>query len=111
VVRLPGGVRISECLEKVHSDAELQNLGTIVHTAAEGLARRGAGGDRAAALQFGFLSGAVTVGAGRSNGIAAELARRVQNAGVAIADDTDPSVPAGVAAAVTRGARAGAAGG
>jgi hypothetical protein len=108
-VRLPGGVAISQCLQKVHSDAELQNLGTIVHTAAERLADRGRGGDRRAALRLGYLSGAVSAGAARSNGISAELARRVENAGVGLADADDPSLPAGVAAALSRGVQAGAA--
>jgi hypothetical protein len=83
-VRLPGGVAISECLRKVRTDAELQNLGTVVHAVAEELAGRADDGDAQAARQFGYLTAAVSVGAGRSGGISAELARRVETAGTSV---------------------------
>ncbi|MCW2986742.1 MAG: hypothetical protein JWR63_4312, partial [Conexibacter sp.] len=88
-VRLPGGVAISTCLERVRTDAELQNLGAVVHSTAEALAEQARGGGAAAveaARRLGFLSAAVSVGAGRSNGIAAELARRVETTGIGVAD-------------------------
>jgi hypothetical protein len=78
-VRLPGGVAISECTRRVLSDADLENLGTVVHGAAETLSARAGDGDTTAALQLGYLSAAVDRGSG-STGIAAELARRVQTA-------------------------------
>jgi hypothetical protein len=86
-VRLPGGVAISECLRKVHSDAELQNLGSVVHGVAEDLVLRARQGDGAAAARLGYLSGAVSSGAARSEGISAELARRVDTATVALSGD------------------------
>jgi hypothetical protein len=101
-VRLPGGVAISTCAERVRTDAELQNLGSIVHAAAEELAVRAQdGGDADAATQLGYLVAAVGAGAGHSNGIAAELARRVETTSVRIAGD------ATLGAALRRGAAAG----
>jgi hypothetical protein len=105
-VRLPGDVAISSCTRHVKTDAELQNLGTLVHTVAEGLAARAAAGDARAALQLGYLAGAVGAGADRSNGIAAELARRVETTGAGLVDGS-----AAVADALTRGATAGRANG
>lgn len=103
-VRLPGGVAISTCTRRVRSDAELQNLGTVVHGVAEDLAERAAAGDgdADAALQLGFLVGAVGVGAERSSGIASELARRVESATTRLIDG-----PADVADALRRGGAAG----
>jgi hypothetical protein len=100
-VRLPGGVPISVCLWRVRTDAELQELGAVVHEAAEDLALRAERGETAAARQLGYLSGAVAAGAERSNGISAELARRVAIAGTRL-DDT----PA-LAAALAQGQDAG----
>jgi hypothetical protein len=103
-VRLPGGTPISECLWRVRSDAELQNLGAIVHVVAEQLALRARDqGDAAAARQLGYLGGAVAVGARRSNGISAELARRVDTAASGLDE-----APAAVARALAEGRAAGA---
>lgn len=103
-VRLPGGVAISTCLQRVRNDGELQDLGTIVHAVAERLALRARDTqDVAAARALGYLGGAVAVGAERSNGISAELARRIGTVGVRL--DTTPAL----AAALREGQRAGAA--
>jgi hypothetical protein len=127
-VRLPGGVAISTCAERVHDDAELQNLGAVTHAVAEALADRAenrSGTETeaarvAAARQYGFLSAALAVGAARSNGITAELARRVENAGAALrgavkdgsADSAaEAGRPGAVPAAVTRALDEGAAAG
>jgi hypothetical protein len=85
-VRLPGDVPISVCLRRVRTDAQLQELGTVVHGVAEDLAGRAGGGDAAAARQLGYLTGAVAAGAERSNGIGAELARRVALTGRQLED-------------------------
>jgi hypothetical protein len=86
-VRLGGGVAISECLRRVSTDAELQNLGSVVHSVAEQLATRVRDrGDLAAARQLGYLDAAVQAGAARSSGISAELARRVSLAGTGLGD-------------------------
>ncbi|HEY6759227.1 MAG TPA: hypothetical protein VI318_07045 [Baekduia sp.] len=87
-VRLPGGVAISDCLRKVRTDADLQTLGSVVHGVAEDLVQRARQGDDHAAARLGYLSGAVSRGAARSDGISAELARRVETATVALSDDT-----------------------
>ena len=104
-VVLPGGTLISTCLRRVRTDADLQNLGAIVHRVAEGLATRARDGDDArAALALGFLSAAVSRGAARSSGISSELARRVENAGTGVRERS----PA-VARALDEGLAAGAA--
>jgi hypothetical protein len=105
-VVLPGGVPISRCAARVRSDAELQNLGAVVHTVAEDLATQVRDGTDpvAAARQLGFLSAAISTGAVKSNGIAAELARRIEVAGAGLADRS----PA-VARALDEGQAAGAA--
>jgi hypothetical protein len=100
-VRLPGGVKISECAARVRTDAELQNLGAIVHGVAETLAgRTRERHDVDAATRLGFLSAAVSTGAGQYR-IGAELARRVETTTVSIA--ADPTL----GAALRRGAAAG----
>jgi hypothetical protein len=101
-VRLPGGVAISECLRRVRSDGELQELGLVVHGVAERLALQARDGqDLVAARALGYLGGAAAVGAERSNGISAELARRIAATGVRL------DAPA-LAAALREGQRAGA---
>jgi hypothetical protein len=105
-VVLPGGVPVSRCLQRVRTDAELQNLGVVLHKVAEDLAVRVRRGDdpAVAARQLGYLSAAVAAGAGKSNGIAAELARRVELVGAGLAERS----PA-VARALDEGQAAGAA--
>jgi hypothetical protein len=103
-VRLPGGVAISDCVRLVRTDGELQNLGTVVHTLAENLAGRVRDrSDVEAARQLGYLNAAVDAGASRSNGISAELARRVSVAGTGL-----PDISPAVARALTEGQAAGA---
>ena len=99
-VRLPGGVAISKCTRLVLNDAELQDLGTVVHGTAEELAARASSGSAVAALQLGYLSAAVDRGSG-STGIAAELARRVQTTLTTVSGRA-------LRAALARGAAAGA---
>jgi hypothetical protein len=102
-VRLPGGIPISTCLERVRTDAALQNLGSVVHVVAERLATGARDGDVAAARELGYLNAAVAVGAAASNGISAELARRVSVTGSGLAD-----APPAVARALADGQAAGA---
>jgi hypothetical protein len=113
-VALPGGTKISTCLNRVRTDADLQTLGAIVHAVAEHLVTQASAEDGAdgtgsakavaAARRYGFLTAAVSSGAGHSNGIAAELARRVETAGISLRDD---DVPAAVARALDEGLAAG----
>jgi hypothetical protein len=103
-VALPGGTRISTCLQRVRTDAELQNLGSAVHAVAEGLATRAReDGDARAALQLGFLSAAVSQGASHSDGIASELARRVETAGSGVRERS-PAVARALDAGLAAGA-------
>lgn len=84
-VVLPDETLISTCVQHVRSDADLQNLGAVVHTVAEELATRARdGGDARAALRLGFLAAAVSRGAARSNGVSSELERRIENAGTGV---------------------------
>lgn len=74
-VRLPDGTRLSECVARARTDADLQELGFALVPAAHRLQERGT---PAAALQLGYLVGAVRRGAARSNGIQAELQRKLE---------------------------------
>lgn len=104
-VRLPGGVPISACAWRARTDADLQSLGLTLHTVAERLAvRTREERDADAALQLGYLTGAVGAGADRSNGINAEIARRVGVTGAGL-DELSPAV----GRALRRGVEAGAA--
>jgi hypothetical protein len=100
-VRLPGGVAISTCARRVRSDAELQDLGAVLHGVAEDLAGRARAGDVAAARSLGYLNAAVASGSGEY-GIAAELSRRIGTAGVGLRDGS-----VAVARALDDGAAAG----
>ena len=72
-VTLSDGARLSDCVRRSTSDAELENLGAVVTRAADQLAA-------GAALALGYLVGAVRRGASHTNGIAAELVHRVEAA-------------------------------
>jgi hypothetical protein len=78
-VTLRGGVRLSDCVDDARSDAELQTLGLLYGEVARKLAERANATDRAA-TQLGYLIGAVRRGAAHSNGIHAELVRRLEQA-------------------------------
>jgi len=95
VVALGDGTRLSDCVAYAIDDARLQALGATLTTAADRLAARmhdgGPDGDadarlaaERAALQLGFLAGAVTRGAARTAGFQGDLADRI--AGTATID-------------------------
>jgi hypothetical protein len=77
-VALADGTALSTCVERAYSDADLQVVGAALTAAGDGLARAAAR-DPHAALELGFLDGAATRGAGRTNGIASELANRLDH--------------------------------
>lgn len=77
-VRLPGGVPLSACVERARSDSDLQIVGAALTAAGDRLGRTAAR-DRRAALELGYLDGAVTRGAGRTNGVASELVNRIDH--------------------------------
>jgi hypothetical protein len=76
--RHPGNVRISDCLAQNQSGGDLATVGTAMVTAATRLnaaARAHPGGG--ANVQLGYLVGAATRGAGETEGIHADLIRRL----------------------------------
>jgi F0F1-type ATP synthase membrane subunit c/vacuolar-type H+-ATPase subunit K len=101
-VTLGGGVRLSDCVSRARSDAELQNAGAVLTGAADHLAVRATRGDAGAGLALGYLVGAARRGAARTPGLQAQLARRMESA-AAFVDEGGPAV----AAALERGMRAG----
>jgi hypothetical protein len=101
-VTLRSGTRLSQCVARARSDAELQNAGLVLTRAADDLAARAQRGDARAAVGLGYLVGAARRGAKRTNGIHAELQRRVESAARVLADRGP-----GVARALARGMRAG----
>ncbi|MGI8728863.1 MAG: hypothetical protein ACR2LK_02530 [Solirubrobacteraceae bacterium] len=81
-VRLADGTPLSRCVSQA-SAGDLQTLGVRLTRVADDLRAR-AGSDPAAALQLGYLVGAVRRGAALTPGIAAQLARRVERAALPV---------------------------
>ena len=79
-VMLASGTTISACVSSARTDSDLMTLGYSITAVADGLAEQARGGDRAAALQLGFLVGAADRGARNSQGIQSELAYRLESA-------------------------------
>ncbi len=105
-VALADGTRLSRCVSAARTDGDLQSLGLSLGGAADALRVR-AGTEPGAALQLGYLAGAVQAGAQcASGGIADQLARRVGQL-AALQDGGRPAA----AAALRRGQRAGERGG
>ncbi len=101
-VALEDGTRLSRCVSTARSDGDLQSLGISLGRVADTLRARAAT-DPAAALQLGYLAGAVSSGARRAaSGIADQLARRMTQLGT-----LGPGASAAATAALARGARAG----
>jgi hypothetical protein len=76
-VRLAGETKLSTCVERARSDADIQTVGSLFTHTADELAGAMARSD-AAALQLGYLIGAVRKGARHTSGIHQELVRRVE---------------------------------
>jgi phosphoribosylformimino-5-aminoimidazole carboxamide ribonucleotide (ProFAR) isomerase len=78
-VRLSGGVRISSCFQQAASPADVQNLGAIFVDAADALAARVRAAPHShAAVELGYLIGAVRRGARTDTGVHYESERRVE---------------------------------
>jgi hypothetical protein len=93
-VELRGGVPISECLAENQKGGDLATVGAAMVVAATKLnadARADPGGE--ASLQLGYLLGAAQRGAERTNGIHAELIRRLSFA-ARYSPDNRPLPPA-----------------
>jgi hypothetical protein len=74
-----GGTRLSECFTRAANPAEIQQVGTVFIAAAERLAARARTAPHsAAALQLGYLIGAVRHGTSRTQGIHYETRRRIE---------------------------------
>jgi hypothetical protein len=101
---LGDGTRLSTCLNRARSDAELQTVGLLWTRVADGLARD-VGRSDVAALRLGYLVGAARRGARTTSGIHEELVRRLEQAA-----GLDGAPPAH-RAAYRRGLAAGSAGG
>ena len=101
-VVLEDGTRLSRCVSTARTDGDLQALGISLGRVADALQARAAT-DPAAALQLGYLAGAVRAGARRTAGrIADQLARRMEQLAT-----LRPGARAAATAARERGARAG----
>jgi hypothetical protein len=94
-VTLSDGTRLSDCVARATSDADLQGVGIVLTGAAERLV------DAGNAVAVGYLVGAARRGAEHTGGVQIELVRRLESAGRRATDE----------AALLRGERAGARGG
>jgi hypothetical protein len=102
-VRLVDGTRLSRCISDGTDDAELQDVGITFHGVAEDLrVRAREHTDESAAVQLGYLVGATRLGARHTNGVMAELQRRIELVGGRLQDESPT-----LAAAVQRGVAAG----
>ena len=86
-VTLAGGERLSQCVDRARSDGDLQSVGAVLTQTADALQRQaqapGLGLRSRAALELGYLIGAIERGGQHTAGLTAELVRRVeQDAGV-----------------------------
>jgi hypothetical protein len=89
-VRLGGRVAISACFQAAAAPADVQNLGSTLVDTAEALKRevRRAPHSRAA-VQLGYLVGAVHRGAGTDGGIHYETGRRIEQELTGVRKDTE----------------------
>jgi hypothetical protein len=76
-VRLAGSTKLSTCVARARSDADIQTVGIVFTRAADELAGSLDRSDRSA-LQLGYLIAAVRKGARHTNGVHLELVRRVE---------------------------------
>ena len=99
-VTLAGTTKLSTCISRSRTDAELQTLGSTLLRVADDLGERAATDD-VAAMRLGYLVGATRRGVNANPGLATQLGRRLEQA--ARLDDA----PAGARAALRSGLRAG----
>lgn len=106
-VRLPDGSRLSQCIGSGTGEADLLDVGMTFTRAADGLrVRAREEQDQAAAVQLGYLVGATRKGAAETNGVMAELQRRVELVGGRLQDEAPslaPAVQKGLVAGERRG--------
>jgi hypothetical protein len=84
LARAPGevrvdGTRLSACFNRAANPSEVQEVGSVFVSAAEGLAARARAKPHSrAAVELGYLIGAVRHGAGGTQGIHYETQRRIE---------------------------------
>ncbi len=105
-VVLEDGTPLSRCVAGGTDEAELQTVGIAFSHAGEKL-RESAKTDPRAALRLGYLVGATRKGAARTNGVMAELVRRIEVAAGRTSEDATPAaqraLEEGLAAGAARG--------
>jgi hypothetical protein len=104
-VTLGSGTRLSDCVARARSDADLQNTGLLFTRVADDLAARAQRGDAEAALGLGYLVGAARRAAAHTNGIHAELQHRMESAARPLSEEAAGSPT--ITRALARGLRAG----
>jgi len=105
-VVLEDGSPLSRCVADGTDDAELQAVGIAFSRAAERL-RETAETDPEAALRLGYLVGVTQKGAARTNGVMAELVRRIEVAAGRTSDDASPAAQRALQKGIAAGADVG----
>lgn len=105
-VVLEDGSPLSRCVADGTDEAELQTVGIAFSHAAERL-RKTAETDPEAALRLGYLVGVTRKGAARTNGVMAELVRRIEVAAGRTSDDASPTAQRALQKGLAAGADAG----
>ena len=105
-VVLEDGSPLSRCIADGTDDGELQTVGITFSQAAERL-RVTAETDPVAALQLGYLAGVTRKGAARTNGVMAELVRRIEIVAGRTVDDATPEARRALERGLVVGARRG----
>ena len=110
-VALEDGTRLSECVANGLDDADLQNIGITYHRVAERLREQARDGEGAAsqdaALRLGYLVGATRKGASGTNGVMAELQRRIENVAGRYTDEATPAARSALERGLAAGERLG----
>lgn len=102
-VRIRGSVSISHCFQPAASSADVQSLGALFIQVTQGLADRVRRAPSShAAVELGYLIGAVRHGAGTSGGVHYETERRIESALVGLPTGT-PQFRRGLAAGLRSG--------
>ena len=105
-VVLEDGSPLSRCVSDGLDDGELQTVGIAFSRAAERL-RETAETDPAAALRLGYLVGVAQKGAARTNGVMAELVRRIEVVAGRTSDDASPAAQRALQEGLAAGADVG----
>lgn len=105
-VVLEDGSPLSRCVSDGLDDGELQTVGIAFSAAAERL-RETAETDPRAALRLGYLVGVTQKGASRTNGVMAELVRRIEIVAGRTSDDASPAAQRALQQGLAAGADVG----